>query len=293
MEIIATGFGLPEGPVYDEQEDRVLITDATGGGVWAVRLDSGTTACIVGHRRGIGGLALHADGGYVISGRNVAWKRDDETVVLIEQESASPTARFNDLTATPMGGIYVGSIDYDVATGRVIRPGDLHYIDPTGEVRIVASGFELTNGLGVSPDGATLYHVDTGPGVLYRYDIRAPDGSLSDRKEITRWPGCTPDGLAVAASGQVLVAVATATRSGFVSVVEPDGTEVDRWAVASDHLTSVCVGGRDGRSVFATMGGSASLTERAGVVARLEQRIDGLPLSRARVRPTANRHSTE
>ncbi len=283
-DVIATGFGLPEGPVYDELQDRVVLTDASGGGVWAVDLESGGTSCVVEHRRGIGGLALHADGGCVISGRNVAWKRGDETVVLIEQHSPSPTARFNDLTTSPEGGVYVGSIDYDLGTGRINQPGDLFYVDPGGNARVVASGLELTNGLGVSPDGTTLYHVDTGPRVLYRYAIVDADGSLSDREEVLRWPDCTPDGLAIAASGHVLVAVAQHGASGFISVVAPDGTEDDRWAVPYDHVTSLCVGGRDGRTVFVTAGGSASPAARTGALVRLDQQIDGLPRPRAQIR---------
>ena len=284
-EILATGFGLPEGPVYDEIEDRVLVTDASGGGVWAVQLDTGEKSCVVEHRKGIGGLALHADGGYIISGRNLAWKRGDETFTLLDQAFGSPTARYNDITTSPEGGVYAGSIDYDLQTGKVHHLGDLHYVSPTGPSRVVASGIELTNGLGVSPDGSTLYHVDTGPRVLYRYDILDADGSLSERQVVIHLPDGTPDGIAIAASGHVLVAVGCHGAPGFISVVAPNGTEDDRWIMPYEHVTSVCIGGRDGRSVFVTMGGTAKADERLGVVARIDQQVEGLPRPRARVRP--------
>ena len=127
-----------------------------------------------------------------------------------------------------------------------------------------------------------LYHVDTGPQVLYRYDILGDDGTLSERREMLRWPGCSPDGLAIAASGHVLVAVAPRGQHGFIAVVAPDGTEEDRWAVDAEHVTSLCIGGRDGRTVFATMGGSASPDERSGVLMRLDQQIEDC-LARERV----------
>lgn len=284
-EVLATGFGLPEGPVYDEIEHRVLITDASGGGVWAVQLDTGEKSCVVEHRKGIGGLALHADGGYIISGRNLAWKRGDDTITLLEQAFGSPTARYNDITTSPEGGVYAGSIDYDVRTGAIHQLGELHYVAPSGASRVVATGIELTNGLGVSPDGTTLYHVDTGPRVLYRYDILGSYGSLSERQVVMHWPGCQPDGIAIAADGHVLVAVGCHGAPGFIAVVAPDGTEDDRWVMPDEHVTSVCIGGRGGRSVFVTMGGSADPDKRSGVVARLDQQIEGLPRPRARVRP--------
>src|SRR6185295_2380121 len=82
MERLASGFGLVEGPTIDPNGDLVF-SDLQGGGVKRLGAN-GSVTDVIPHRRGIGGIAVHADGGFVISGRNVAWKRPDgETIVLL------------------------------------------------------------------------------------------------------------------------------------------------------------------------------------------------------------------
>ena len=69
---------------------------------------------------------------------------------------------FNDLTTDAAGRVWVGSLAFrPVGSGDVMRPGHLHVIERDGTVRTVADGVTLTNGLGFSPDGRTLYHSDS------------------------------------------------------------------------------------------------------------------------------------
>jgi gluconolactonase len=93
LETISTGHGLLEGPLWDIDRG-LLVADAIVGGVWAFK--DGPPALVVPHRRGIGGMALHAEGGIVVSGRNVAFKRFEGT------ESAKRRSRCS--KTTPMKG---------------------------------------------------------------------------------------------------------------------------------------------------------------------------------------------
>src|SRR5262245_34139555 len=69
MQEIATGYGLIEGPVWD-QAKGLYFSDVLGGGIF--RLDrAGEVSLAVPKRRGVGGLALHADGGLVAGGRDI------------------------------------------------------------------------------------------------------------------------------------------------------------------------------------------------------------------------------
>ena len=114
MERLASGFGLVEGPTLDP-DGSLVFSDVPGGGVHRLRPD-GAVEEVIPHRRGIGGIARHADGGYVISGRNVSWKRaDGETTVLLDREHEGMS--FNDLTADPDGRIYVGSLLFNPLDG--------------------------------------------------------------------------------------------------------------------------------------------------------------------------------
>src|SRR5690606_3625471 len=129
----------------------------------------GSVDTVIPHRRGMGGVVPHADGGFVVSGRNIAWKRPSgDSTVLFDDETSDG---FNDLTTDADGRVYVGSLRFDPlaggATGNGGEPGDLYCIDLDGGVRKVGADVKLTNGLGVSPDGTKLYHSDSNACVVW------------------------------------------------------------------------------------------------------------------------------
>ena len=80
FETLAYGYGLIEGPRVDGA-GNLYFSDVTNGGVFRRRPD-GSIDTVVPKRRGVGGIALHADGGIVISGRNICHVRDGVTRVL-------------------------------------------------------------------------------------------------------------------------------------------------------------------------------------------------------------------
>lgn len=121
LEKLFTGYGTLEGPLWDDKHG-LLFADATMGGVHALGSD-GSVREVVRHRRGIGGLALHADGAIVIGGRNVAIKRDiaegdNPTIVLLDNDPSKDIVGFNDLAVDHAGRIYVGSLASVSATSR-------------------------------------------------------------------------------------------------------------------------------------------------------------------------------
>ena len=92
IETLVTGYGLIEGPRIDA-EDRIYFSDVIRGGVYR-RSPDGSIETIVPKRRGVGGIALHADGGIVISGRNICHVPDGETRIVFDLDD---TPGFNDL----------------------------------------------------------------------------------------------------------------------------------------------------------------------------------------------------
>ncbi len=281
MERLASGFRLIEGPTIDPDGDLVF-SDVQGGGVKRLHAD-GSVDDVIPHRRGVGGIAVHADGGFVISGRNVAWKRPDgETVVLLDREHDGMS--FNDLATDPDGRIYVGSLLFNPLEGSDFSGGpvgDLYLIDLDGSSRAVYGDVSLTNGLGVSPDGSTLYHSDTGAHAVWRYD-RAADGSVSNRRPLLQDPGKDPDGLAVAADGSVWVAMA---GSGEVVGVDPDGTVRQTIDVEVPMVTSVCFGGDGLGDLFIVTGDRGAPADVGAAIYRMPAPTPGLPVPPARVRP--------
>jgi gluconolactonase len=281
FEVLGSGYGLPEGPVFDRATGDFLFSDASAGGVWRYPA-AGEPEQVVTHRRGIGGLALHRDGGYVVAGRNCAWKRGDQTVVLAEVDLPGPLARFNDLTVSPQGRIYAGSIDYDPTHAGQVALGSLLMIDLDGTVRKVSDGLHETNGLAFSPDGHRLYHVDTGPKVLRVYEV-GDDGSLSAWTALHQWDEGLADGMAAAEDGSLWIAVAEVGGEGFIDVLEPNGELRMRVRMPNSKVKSLCFGGPDLRSVYVTLGGDATATLLDGFVGVFRSEIPGLPVAYAAV----------
>jgi sugar lactone lactonase YvrE len=90
LETLAWGYGLVEGPRADAY-GNLYFSDVHKGGVHR-RAPNGVIETVVPKRRGVGGISFHADGGLVISGRNICHVRDGETRVLFAPDAPAPSA---------------------------------------------------------------------------------------------------------------------------------------------------------------------------------------------------------
>jgi sugar lactone lactonase YvrE len=285
MEPLATGYGLIEGPLW-EPGRGLYFSDVLNGGVHRLS-PAGAVTTVVPHRRGIGGMALHASGGLVVGGRSIAFKSltDDRSAILLPSEAIPGAIGFNDLTTDAAGRIYVGSLAYRVFGGDPPKPGHLHVIDLDGGMRTIADGVRLTNGLAFSPDGSRLYHADSGSHLIRVHDV-AGDGSVSAWRLFASLAGDTPDGMAVAADGSVWVALAD---RGCVAVFDADGKERARLPVPLPMVTSVCFGGDDLRDLYVVTGSHGGPRDNCGTVFRTRADVPGLrrPLARVALPPAA------
>jgi gluconolactonase len=225
-------------------------------------------------------MALHANGGLIVGGRNIAWVGPDgETRVLLDPSAIDGAIGFNDLTTDAAGRIYVGSLCFRVF-GDPPKPGFLHVIDLDGSMRTLSDGVILTNGLGVSPDGARLYHSDARAGIVRVYDVQA-NGDVGPWREFCALgQGRIPDGLKVAADGSVWVADARGSR---VAVYEPDGVHRMDVAVPLPMVTSLVFAGGDLRDLYVVTGSEGGPSERCGSIYRTRAPTPGLALAPARV----------
>lgn len=284
MEKIADGFDLLEGPVWDPARG-LLVADAGKGGVYSIA-DDGRVTTIIEHRRGIGGMVAHADGGLIVSGRNVAYKDDagGPTRVLFDNDPDKGRIGFNDITTDAAGRVYAGSLGfYPTKAGDTPRPGALYMVDLDGAVHKLFDGVRLTNGMAFSADGARLYHADSGDQTVHAYDV-TPDGRVGSRRPFVSVETGLPDGLALAADGSLWLAVA---HAGQVLVFEGDGRLRRRIEFPVPMVTSLCFGGPDLRTLYVVTG-SEGLEGDVGCVFRLTAEVPGVPVAPARVRlPTA------
>lgn len=273
IETLAWGYGLVEGPRVDG-DDNLYFSDVHNGGVHR-RAPDGTIETVVPKRRGVGGIALHADGGLVISGRNICHVRDGETRVLFAPDAPG----FNDLFVDAAGRVLCATMRSDpFAFDGPRTPGECWLIDADGTATELYGDVALTNGIGLSPDGAVLYHADTTRGVwAHDYD----DGAVSNRRLFVQRDDLQPDGLAVDEDGTVWVA--DVSGSGAVRAFAADGTEVGRVEVPAQMVTSVCFGGPDRCDLYVVTGDNTEDPDRGGTIYRTRADVAGCRVAMATV----------
>jgi sugar lactone lactonase YvrE len=169
FDTLCFGYGLIEGP-REDGAGNLHFSDVTNGGVYRRSAD-GTITTVVPRRRGVGGIALHASGGLVISGKDVCHVREGETRVLLTRESVGCIG-FNDLFTDSAGRIVVGSLRSDPFADGPRTPGSLYRVELDGRVSELYGDIGLTNGIGLSPDGRTIFHADTSAAAIVAHDLK-------------------------------------------------------------------------------------------------------------------------
>ena len=165
--------------------------------------------------------------------------------------------------------------------GRAPRAGDLFLIDLDGSSRKVAKDVKLTNGLGFSPDGMTLYHSDSRRHTVFKYALES-NGDLGLKTPFAETSRGVPDGLVVSEDGAVWVALADGGKG--VSVFNVDGKERDFIEIPSPMCTSVCFGGDELNDLYIVSGSDGTGEEKAGAVYRVRTHVAGLPVAPARTK---------
>jgi xylono-1,5-lactonase len=286
-EAIATGFGLLEAPRVDDK-GRIYFTDVSRGGVYRVIPGGKPETLIPGSgRHGVGGLAFTEDGGLVMTGPSVAlWYEGDQPQDILKTHPGKLTKTFNDLTVDSQGSVFVGSVNGRGTTSADgipdTDPGDLYRIDPDGTVTLVwEGGLECSNGMGFSPDGRTLYHVDAFAKCIYAYDVTS-DRTLRDRRVFARIEDGWPDGMAVDAEGCVW---APALFGGVILRFNSDGTLAQKIEAPTKKPITLVFAGTDLRDliVVCAKGGGVD-----GTVYRTRTEVPGLTVPKARISKAAH-----
>lgn len=243
------GAQLGEGPVWVACERSIYFVDIKLCQVHRFNVDTGERRSwrapaqpgfVVPHEEGSmlaglqGGLYRFTpeDGGFVLA---------------LPVETDQPGNRLNDGYVDAQGRLWFGSMD-DAETSHtgVLYRADA---DADGTVSAQDRGYVITNGPAMSPDGCTLYHVDTLRRAIYAFDV-ADDGELTRRRLFAAHlePGY-PDGLAVDSQGYVWSA---SFGGGRIERYAPDGTSVGRVVFPCSNVTKLAFGGDDLCTVYAT-----------------------------------------
>lgn len=288
--ILARDLEFPEGPVA-MPDGSLLLVEIKRQTLTRVRPDGGTEI-VAKLGGGPNGAAIGPDGQcYVCNNGGFRWithngatvphgppegyvgghiERVDLTTGRVERlydnVDGRPLRAPNDLVFDGQGGFWF--TDNGKGRGRDLDRGGICYAKADGSaIREVIRGVLTPNGIGLSPDGRTLYAAETETARVWAWPIGAPG-------EIVAAPGHTPkggrllyasptfvrfDSLAIEAGGNVCVAT---LHEGGITVVAPTGGRADFVPVAEDWMvTNICFGGPDMRKAWITCSGKGLLLE--------------------------------
>ena len=275
LETLVYGYGLLEGPRVDAN-DNLYFSDVPNGGVYR-RSPSGEVSTVIPRRRGVGGIALHADGGVVVSGKNICHVKDGQTRILFQRDDIPG---FNDIFTDSAGRVYVGSLRSDPFKEGARTPGELWRVEGEGKATEMYGNVGLTNGIGFSLDGKMIYHADSAGPHLIVHDV-APNGTMTNRRAIAQMEsGTIPDGLCVDEAGCIWVAV---YGGRCVTRYTPDGKLDRKIEVPAKAVTSVCFGGKDRRDLYIVTADNTEVPDRKGTIFRTRVETPGVSVPLARV----------
>ena len=181
---------------------------------------------------------------------------DDGSVRELAQPEAGRTdVRMNDGACDPQGRFWAGTMAYDESPGA----GALYRLELDGSCTTVLTGLTISNGIGWSPDGSTMYLNDSGTGCVDAFRFDGATGAISDRRTLVRsdQPGVVPDGLTVDEEGGIWVAL---WGGGAVNRYAPDGSLLASVELPVERPTSCAFGGPDRATLFITTARGSSTT---------------------------------
>ena len=148
----------------------------------------------------------------------------------------------NDLAIATDGTLYASDPNWQAGTGQLWR------IDTDGTVVRLAEGLGTTNGIDLSPDGATLYVNESVQRNVWAFPLRA-DRTLGEKRLVRRFPDHGFDGMRIDVDGNLHI---TRYGKGTVVVLTPAGEIVREVDVLGARPSNICFGGPDGRTVYVT-----------------------------------------
>lgn len=253
VELIKGGFQFTEGPQWRDAEGDLVFSDipantihrylprdgdANTGDVTELRMPSNMS----------NGLAIDAAGALLAAehGSRSVTRGDTPLAERFETKRLNSP---NDLVIARDGSIYFTDPPFGISDNqRELDFMGVFRIAPDGRLTAERRGAlsERPNGIGLSPDGRTLYVADSGTGEVSQFAVAA-DGTLGPRAPFVDTAGGA-DGLTLDAAGNVFV-----TTTAGVEVYAPDGR---RWgAIAVPMKPANCAfGGADRRTLYITAG---------------------------------------
>ncbi len=236
----ATVSMLGESPVWDPIAKTVLWVDVHAGIVRVGTLQSGGAVAVretVEVGRPVSSVVIAEGGGWLMAiGDECVLRESDGTVERRERIPLPPGSRLNDGGTDPAGRYLVGSCRDGGGSAEEV----LLRLSAEGPATIIDDDLTLSNGLGWSSAGTTMYSVDSHRHCIYRRAYDPDSGSIGPRTEWLVISDGIPDGICVDEEDHVWVAI---WGAGEVRRYSPDGELAALVHVPAPNTTSVAFAG--------------------------------------------------
>ncbi|HWA13756.1 MAG TPA: SMP-30/gluconolactonase/LRE family protein [Burkholderiales bacterium] len=287
---MAKGLQFPEGPIAMD-DGSVLLVEIERRTLTRVRPD-GRVEVVAETGGGPNGAAMGPDGKvYICNNGGFNWhhepggytrpngRADDysggriervdlatgKVEVLYRECNGEPLKGPNDIVFDGRQGFWF--TDLGKVYGRQMDRGALYYARTDGSlIKEAAFPIITPNGVGLSPDGATLYFAETETSRLWSFRItgegeleKQPWPSVHGGRIVAGLPGYQRfDSMAVEENGNICVA--TLMRGG-ISVISPAGELVEFHEAPEHYCTNLCFGGPGMRKAYVTLSNYGTLLE--------------------------------
>ncbi|MBV9736151.1 MAG: SMP-30/gluconolactonase/LRE family protein [Acidisphaera sp.] len=287
IRILASGLRFPEGPVA-MQDGSIVLVEIERQTVTRVQPD-GRVDVLARVSGGPNGLAVGPDGAfYICNNGGFAWRTESGMLRPVGPSTDYAGGRIerldrgtgaletlydrcgehrllgpNDLVFDGQGGFYF--TDLGKVRARERDWGGVYYARADGSaITEIVHPILTPNGIGLSPDGKTLYVAETETARLWAWDIlsagvlkKAPFPSPHGGRLLAGLGGYQRfDSMAVEAAGNICVGTLV---NGAVSVIAPAGGLLRQLLVPDMFCTNLCFGGPDLRTAYITLSGSGQL----------------------------------
>jgi gluconolactonase len=292
LNILATGLKFPEGPVA-HGDGSVSIVEIQRGTVSRVT-PSGAVDVVVEAGGGPNGLASGPDGAFYVCNnggflfQNLAGfnhtrpgvhpeyttgrieRIDPKTgaiKLLYDSCNGNMLCGPNDIVLDGHGGFYFTDLGKNRSRDR--DHGGVYYARLDGsEIVEIAYPMMTPNGVGLSPDGRTVYVAETETARLWAFDLESPGRvrrhpypSPHGGRLVCGLPGYQRfDSLAVTASGNICVATLV---TGCITVIAPGGDVLRQVMTGDPMTTNICFGGATMTTAYITLSGTGQLAALA------------------------------
>lgn len=247
VDTLGDGIQWAEGPAWNRNDNSILFSDVVGNVIMRWKEGEGLSRYLepsgwlgpepfTGREPGSNGLIFDSQQRLIMAQhgeRRIARREHDGSfTVLASHYNGMRLNSPNDLAYGPNGDLYFTDPPYGLpgtfnSTERELPHYGVYRLTPDGTVHLISAEFSAPNGIGVSPDGNTLFVSNTSGADRGWWTLPlAADGTAGPRSRFRMQSESGPggsDGLKFDRDGNLW-----ATGPGGVHVISPEGTLLGR-----------------------------------------------------------------